>query len=200
MASVDFSLASQCMDFCHALASHQKIFTFSLTIGSTFAFSLDTRESLTPAAEAVKRKSPSAIRRNTRRRAEFLQKKAEPLSSCTADFTDVTLASRDGQPDSTHKNVFSSGDPPSMLPPTTAPLAPDLQTLSPPEMTPPPALTTPLPSTIGKPQPARAVKTTPLICSHCGLSKKGHPGPTGDRCIVSRSLTDSPHGIFPTLG
>ena len=49
MASVDFSFASQCMDFCHALASHQKIFTFSLTIGPTFAFSLDTtREILTP--------------------------------------------------------------------------------------------------------------------------------------------------------
>ena len=186
-------MASQCMDFCHALASHQKIFTFSLTIGSTFSFSLDTRESLTPAAEAVKRKSPSAKRRNARRRAEFLQKKAEPLSSCTTDFID-------GQPASAHKDVFSSGDPPSMLPPTTAPLAPDLPTVSPPEMTPPPALTTPLPLTIGKPQPARAVKTTPLICSHCGLSKKGHPGPTGDRCIVPRSLTDSPHGIFPTLG
>ena len=49
-----------------------------------------------------------------------------------------------------------------------------------------PALTTPLPSPKGKPQPARAVKTNPLICSHCGLSKKGHPGPTGDRCLVPR--------------
>ena len=37
MASVDSSLASQCMDFCQALASQNKSFTFSLTIGSTFA-------------------------------------------------------------------------------------------------------------------------------------------------------------------
>ena len=45
-----------------------KTFTFSLTIGSTFAFSLDTKEILTPVAEAVKtRKSPSPIRRNARR-------------------------------------------------------------------------------------------------------------------------------------
>ena len=57
-------MAFQCMDFCYVLASHEKIFTFSLTIGSTFAFSLDTRESLTPAADAVKRKNPSARRRN----------------------------------------------------------------------------------------------------------------------------------------
>ena len=103
MASVDSSLASQCMDFCQALASQNKSFTFSLTIGSTFAFSLDTKEScFPPAAKAVKRKSPSAIRRNARRRAEFLKKKkSEPLS-CTADFIDVTLASRDD----TVKKVF----------------------------------------------------------------------------------------------
>ena len=102
MATVDSSLASQCMDFCHALASQNKSFTFSLTIGSTFAFSLDTKESLLTAAKAVKRKSPSAIRRNARRRAEFLKKnKSEPLS-CTADFIDVTLASRDD----TVKKVF----------------------------------------------------------------------------------------------
>ena len=109
-------MASQCMDFCHALASHQKVFTFSLTVGSTFAFSLDTRESLTPAAKAVKRKSPSATRRNAKRRTEFLKKKSDPLSSGTTDFIDVTLASRDGLPASAHKDVLSSSNPPSMAP------------------------------------------------------------------------------------
>ena len=79
MASVDFSLASQCMDFCNTLASHQKTFTFSLTIGSTFAFSLDTRESLNPAAEAVKRKSPSPIRRNARRSRISAEKNWTPF-------------------------------------------------------------------------------------------------------------------------
>ena len=33
MATVDSSLASQCMDFCQALASQNKSFTFSLTVG-----------------------------------------------------------------------------------------------------------------------------------------------------------------------
>ena len=63
----DSSLASQCLAFCQALASHGKDFSFSLTINSIFSFSLDTRES--------KGSSPSTQRRNARRRREFLQKK-----------------------------------------------------------------------------------------------------------------------------
>ena len=179
------------MDFCQALASQNKSFTFSLTIGSTFAFSLDTKEScFPPAAKAVKRKSPSAIRRNTRRRAEFLKKKkSEPLS-CTADFIDVTLASRDGLPAGAHKVVLSSCGSSSKVTPTNTPLVSKLPTLPPPS----PALATPalkttLPPSRGLLQPAHAVKTNPLICTHCGLLKKGHPGPTGDRCHVPKIHT-----------
>ena len=29
-------------------------------------------------------------------------------------------------------------------------------------------------------------KANPLLCTHCGLSKFGHPGPTGDRCHVPK--------------
>jgi len=54
-------LVSQCMDFCHALASHHKVFTFSLTIGSTFAFFLDTRENLTPAANVLYHTKPVSM-------------------------------------------------------------------------------------------------------------------------------------------
>ena len=205
MAAVDSSLASQCMDFCQALVSQNKSFTFSLTIGSTFAFSLDTKESLAPAAKAVKRKSPSAIRRNARRRAEFLKKKSEHLSSCTADFIDVTLAPKDGLPASAHKDVLSSSGPvedapmsltPTTLSPTTAAPASAASTLPPYQTTPSPALMSPLPPPKGIPQPARAVKTNPLICTHCGLLKRGHPGPTGDRCVVPRTTT---RGQYPTL-
>ena len=198
--TVDSSLASRCMDFCQALASQNKSFTFSLTIGSTFAFSLDTKEScFPPAAKAVKRKSPSAIRRNTRRRAEFLKKKSEPLLKCTADFIDVTLASRDGLPAGAHKVVLSSSGSSSKVTPTNTPPVSELPTLPPPS----PALATPalkttLPPSRGLLQPARAVKTNPLICTHCGLLKKGHPGPTGDRCVVPRTHTYPDR--FPTLG
>ena len=37
------SLASKCMDFCQALANQGEAFNFSLSIGSNFSFSLDTR-------------------------------------------------------------------------------------------------------------------------------------------------------------
>ena len=40
----DSSLATQCLDFCQALARQGKDFKISITIGSTFAFSLDTKE------------------------------------------------------------------------------------------------------------------------------------------------------------
>ena len=36
-------LASQCMAFCQALASKGQTFSFTLNVGSTFIFSLDTR-------------------------------------------------------------------------------------------------------------------------------------------------------------
>ena len=41
---VDLSLAySKCMEFCQALATQGKTFHFSLNMGTTFSFSLDTR-------------------------------------------------------------------------------------------------------------------------------------------------------------
>ena len=57
MSAVDSSLAGKCMDFCHALTSQKKSFTFSLILGSSFTFSLDTKEDLSPASKAVRRKS-----------------------------------------------------------------------------------------------------------------------------------------------
>ena len=117
------------------------------------------------------------------------------LSTYTADFIDVTLASRDGQPASTHKVVFSRSDSSSKLSQTNAPLVFELPTLpspspalaTPASASPGTALTTSLPQSKGQPQPARAVKTNPLICTHCGLLKRGHPGPTGDRCLVPKT-------------
>ena len=59
------SLASKYLDLCQMLASQGQAFTFSLTIGSTFNFSLSTGSQDTPAppAKAVKnKKSPSKKR------------------------------------------------------------------------------------------------------------------------------------------
>ena len=83
-ASEDLSpLATKCMEFCQALASQGKTFSFNLTTGPEFSFSLDTRGSGKPTsdmAEQVKKRkklSSSDIRRNKRRHQEFLRRKSE---------------------------------------------------------------------------------------------------------------------------
>ena len=68
------SLATKCMDFCHALASQGKEFKFSITIGATF--SLDTREDKETLPIRIK-KSPSTLKSNAKRRQEFLEKKSQ---------------------------------------------------------------------------------------------------------------------------
>ena len=78
----DSSLATQCLDFCQAMARQGKDFKISITIGSTFAFSLDTKESkITLPTRIQKRKSPSTLKRNAKRREEFLVKKSTSESS-----------------------------------------------------------------------------------------------------------------------
>ena len=82
----DSSLATQCLDFCQALAVQGKVFKFSLTIGSTFTFSLDTKESRETLLARTKqgpRKSPSTLKRNAKRRQEFLMRKSGMESNQT---------------------------------------------------------------------------------------------------------------------
>ena len=76
----DSSLAAQCMAFCQALANQGKEFQFSLNIGSAFSFTLDTRCKDTLASTAKKRVSPSTLRRNAKRREEFLKQKLKPAT------------------------------------------------------------------------------------------------------------------------
>ena len=70
----DAQLVSQCLEFCQTLVSKPQTFSFSLTIGSHFSFSVDTRgkEVLVPQR---KKKTPSTLRRDARRREELLKKK-----------------------------------------------------------------------------------------------------------------------------
>ena len=79
MANVDetdSSLATKCLAFCQALSSQGKAFQFSLNIGSTFSFTLDTRCKETLATK--KKASPSTLRRNAKRREDFLKRKYKP--------------------------------------------------------------------------------------------------------------------------
>ena len=72
------SLASQCLDLCQMLDG-SLFFTFSLTVGNNFSFSLemDTRErgALSSPTKKKKKSTPSTVRRNARRREDFLRKK-----------------------------------------------------------------------------------------------------------------------------
>ena len=77
MSEDNSDLASQCMAFCQALASKGQTFSFTLNVGPSFTFSLDTRGNGSTTL-SKKRKSPSTQRRNSRRRAEFLAKKHGP--------------------------------------------------------------------------------------------------------------------------
>ena len=78
-------LAIKCLDFCQALNSPGNAFKFSLTLASGFSFSFDSKE---PALEnqakvPIKKKpSPSTIRRNARRKEEFLKKKLNKTKKC----------------------------------------------------------------------------------------------------------------------
>ena len=72
----DSSLADKCLAFCQAMNSQGKAFKFSLSIGNTFSFSLDSRGGAEPVPNSGrKRGSPSTLKRNARRRSEFLGKK-----------------------------------------------------------------------------------------------------------------------------
>ena len=75
-ASEEDSMASKCLAFCKALVSQGQVFNFSLSIGSDFTFSLDTR-SKASGSQRKKKPSPSTIRRNAKRRAEFMAKKQQ---------------------------------------------------------------------------------------------------------------------------
>ena len=82
MGDEDSSLASKCMAFCQALASQGQHFNFSISTGSGFTFFLDTSRSKAVSNQKAKRKSsPSTLRRNARRREEFLAKKQQECST-----------------------------------------------------------------------------------------------------------------------
>ena len=79
VTEVGATLLSKCLDFCQALSSQGQVFNFSVAIGPDFTFSLDTR-SKAAGLVTKKKASPSTLKRNARRRADFLQRKQNPSS------------------------------------------------------------------------------------------------------------------------
>ena len=73
----DAMLASQCLDFCKMLTGKSITFSFSLTTRTGFSFSVDSRGKEELAPKKKKKATPSTMRRNARRRAQFLKKKLD---------------------------------------------------------------------------------------------------------------------------
>ena len=72
VAEVGSTLLSKCLDFCQALCNKAQAFNLS-----DITFSMDARSKA--ASPVTKKKaSPSTMRRNARRREEYLQRKKNP--------------------------------------------------------------------------------------------------------------------------
>ena len=73
----DSTLAHQCLALCQTLANQGRTFSFSLTAGSTFIFSMESNGIAVPAEVIKKKSSPSTLQRNAKRRELFLKRKLE---------------------------------------------------------------------------------------------------------------------------
>ena len=76
-ASGDAILLTKCLEFCQALSSQGQLFNISISTGSGFSFSLDTRSKAVNSQSQKKKASPSTLRRNAKRREEFLARKQQ---------------------------------------------------------------------------------------------------------------------------
>ena len=79
VAEVGSSLLTKCLDFCQALSNQGQVINFSVAIGPDFTFSLDTRRK-ERSTVAKKKASPSTVKRNARRKEEYLKRKNKPSS------------------------------------------------------------------------------------------------------------------------
>ena len=77
---------SKCLEFCQALASKGQHFHLNLTLGTSITISLETRENQPPRLveeTKKKKKSPSTLKRNLKRKEEFLKKKGSETKDAT---------------------------------------------------------------------------------------------------------------------
>ena len=87
----DSSLTAKCLDICQTLATKGMAFSFSLKIGSTYTFSLESRTMDVP-KQTRKKPSPSTQRRNALRRQKFLESKEADKSSKSPSDVETEVA------------------------------------------------------------------------------------------------------------
>jgi len=102
------SLVNQCLEICSALKDKGCKFSLSLRLGSSFNFSLSS-EGCSPEATKKTRRSPSYLRRQTRRRAAFLERKKKlPLADVVTPTTHNNQVCRQGGATLLDKKTTSS--------------------------------------------------------------------------------------------
>jgi len=102
------SLVTQCLEICSALKDKGCKFSLSLRLGSSFNFSLSS-EGCSPEATKKTRRSPSYLRRQTRRRAAFLERKKKlPLADVVTPTTHNNQVCRQGGATLLDKKTTSS--------------------------------------------------------------------------------------------
>ena len=122
MSDLDYkSLVNQCLEMCSALKDKGCKFSLSLRLGSSFNFSLSSEGCSPPEATQKPRRSPSYLRRQTLRRAAFLERKKKlPLAEETASTGNDNNVCRQEGSDLLDKKVASSGQTPPPPPPPPA--------------------------------------------------------------------------------
>ena len=111
MSETDYkSLVNQCFEICSTLKDKGCKFSLSLKLGSSFNFSLSSEGCSPEATQRPRRRSPSYLRRQTLRRAAFLERKKKlPLAEETASTGNDNNVCRQGGSDLLDKKVASSG-------------------------------------------------------------------------------------------
>ena len=111
MSEKDYkSLVNQCFEICSALKDKGCKFSLSLKLGSSFNFSLSSEGCSPEATQRPRRRSPSYLRRQTLRRAAFLERKKKlPLAEETASTGNDNNVCRQEGSDLLDKKVASSG-------------------------------------------------------------------------------------------
>ena len=74
------TVVDKCLAFCQTLASFKHKFTFNLSIGKD-TFNFDLKE-LSTSSYMVKKKTPSQLRREARRREQFCKKRQSETKFC----------------------------------------------------------------------------------------------------------------------
>ena len=85
--SIDVTMATKCLELTQTLISMKASCKFSLYLSNGFNYSFSNLEhGNTNSRNIEKKKSPSTLRRNAKRREEYMKKKKDSTSKYTSKY------------------------------------------------------------------------------------------------------------------